>query len=406
MQTLHNELERALAEVLPQEVLRKTVASKLQSKGITLSEESMRKLIANLLEGKADMILDATQSPDGQSDVVIDFTDEDGSEIETRLNEAIPAVIQSVSASLADDILRTLKKRWPREAKSQNGEMRGFRRRVDQRWGGAIGRLRMLLTISREFGATINDETRSTPSYLGDVLLRLHARACQIVEEIVCLLGAGLADGAMARWRTLSEIAVVACFIGKHGEDAAERYSIHQYIETWKAAEKYQECYERLGYEAMEPVELQRTKADYDAALARFGENFRGDYGWAVEALKNNRPKFSDVEKAAGLDHLRAHYRMAGHNVHGNPKGAFFKLGLLPGTDLMLAGPSNAGLADPGHSAAISLTQVSCNLYRVQPTFDNVVAMLMMLQLTKEVGELFGTAHERLLKDESEMPCE
>ena len=53
MQTLHNEFQRAIASVLTEKVLRKIVASKLQSKGITLSEESMHKLIANLLEGKS-----------------------------------------------------------------------------------------------------------------------------------------------------------------------------------------------------------------------------------------------------------------------------------------------------------------------------------------------------------------
>jgi hypothetical protein len=40
-------------------------------------------------------------------------------------------------------------------------------------------------------------------------------------------------------------------------------------------------------------------------------------------------PTFKDIERAAGIDHLRAHYRMASHNVHANPKGVFFKLGML-----------------------------------------------------------------------------
>lgn len=38
---------------------------------------------------------------------------------------------------------------------------------------------------------------------------------------------------------------------------------------------------------------------------------------------------------------------IAEHNVHANPKGAFFKLGLLCEINILLGGPSNAGLVDP-----------------------------------------------------------
>ena len=38
------------------------------------------------------------------------------------------------------------------------------------------------------------------------------------------------------------------------------------------------------------------------------------DYGWASHHLGNPQPTFKDIERAAGIDHLRAHYRMASHN--------------------------------------------------------------------------------------------
>jgi hypothetical protein len=54
----------------------------------------------------------------------------------------------------------------------------------------------MLLTISREFGESLNQETRASSSdetrYRVEVLTRLHARGCQVVEEILALLSAGL----------------------------------------------------------------------------------------------------------------------------------------------------------------------------------------------------------------------
>ncbi|WP_224497072.1 DUF5677 domain-containing protein [Bradyrhizobium septentrionale] len=47
----------------------------------------------------------------------------------------------------------------------------------------------------------------------------LHARSCQITQEIIWLLSGGFADAAMARWRTLREATAVASLIGEHGED-------------------------------------------------------------------------------------------------------------------------------------------------------------------------------------------
>jgi len=53
-------------------------------------------------------------------------------------------------------------------------------------------------------------------------LARLYGRACQIGRKIELLLSNGFADGAEARWRTLHELTVVACFIYKHGEETAK----------------------------------------------------------------------------------------------------------------------------------------------------------------------------------------
>lgn len=65
----------------------------------------------------------------------------------------------------------------------------------------------------------------------------------------------------------------------------------------------------------------------------------------------------------------------------------------------MLAGPSNAGLTDPGHSTAISLLQINSALLALQLTFDNLVALRVMLLLENEIGEMFLDADRRLQED-------
>ena len=90
---------------------------------------------------------------------------------------------------------------------------------------------------------------------------------------------------------------------------------------------------------------------------------------------------------------------MASHNVHANPKGIFFKIGLVEDSACLLAGPSNVGLADPGHAAAISLTQISSAFGLLRPTADSLVTLKMLGLLRDEVGEALIEAHRRLEGD-------
>ena len=129
--------------------------------------------------------------------------------------------------------------------------------------------------------------------------------------------------------------------------------------------------------------------------VRRFGKSYGGNYGWAADALKLSKPSFAEVEKAAGLDNLRPYYRMASHNIHANPKGVFVKLGLAGiGTDLLLAGPSQRGLADPGHGAAISISQATTALLTSQPNLDRLVVCDVLQRLQQKVGAAFMATHE------------
>ena len=310
-----------------------------------------------------------------------------------------------VTGELSEKILADLKRKWRIESRLQRRELASFEKRLYDRWKVPFEGLRMLLTISRELGDSINQEIRELPGassrkHLIDALVRAHVRGCQITAEIIWLLEAGFADGAMARWRTLHEFAVVALFVSAHGEDLAERYILHDIIESRRAMRDYILCQGRLGYEPIGEDEIEAVEASYKNVIGRFGTNFsRGQYGWAAEQLQISEPTFAHIERAVGADHLRAHYRMAIHNVHANAKGVFFKLGLLDESQVLLAGPSNAGLTDPGHGAALSLMQVSAAVGLLEPTVDNIIAVKMIAALTEEIGEAFMRANKRLAED-------
>lgn len=409
MQSLHKTLEDTLGQ-LPGQLYTQLLVQKLKAHGVNLSCREQQQLEQHILSGASETFNLRRWRWWEPEHVTLGVTAEEMQEIERQFThvavDKLPALIEATANDLAAKILVILKNKWSSEFRSQHRKSAGFQRRLYRHWGVPLGLLKMLLTISREYGGSVNQELRdaltSTVPHLTEVLTRLHARACQIVDEILVLLTAGFADGAMARWRTLHEIAVIALFIGEHGEDLAEQYVLHQHVESKRAMQDYIACQKRLGYDPLEASEIEATERSYAEVIARFGRPFGTQYGWAAQQLRSNQPSFSDIERAVGIDHLRAHYRMASYNVHANPKGVFFKLGLLEESDLLLAGPSNAGFADPGHSAAISLVQASTPLGLLHPTLDNVIVMRIMVDLIDEIGSTFADAHQQLVADTAE----
>jgi hypothetical protein len=412
MRILQDAIEGALQD-LPEQALSALTERKLAEQGVKLSARQRKLLTKSIMQGDTETVRLWGWKGWDHRHVTVQFTSEDAEQVEKKFTEFIEKrlldLVQTVTEDLSQAILADLKRRWRAESLRQRRELAGFRKRLYGRWKVPLEALRMMVTMSRELGDSVNRELRQSPDasrsrHLIDVLARSHARACQIAEEILTLLEAGFADGAMARWRTMHEIAVVASFIATHGEEMAERYVSHQAIESKRAADDYQRCQPRLGYEPLPDKDIKAAQKAYDAVIAKYGPEFaRGDYGWARRHLgKPKAPTFKDIESAVQIDHFRAHYRLASHNVHANPKGVFFKLGILAESQVLLAGPSNAGLADPGHGAALSLLRVTAALVGLQqpPTLDNNVALLMMVQLGDEIGEAFGEAHARLEADD------
>lgn len=71
--------------------------------------------------------------------------------------------------------------------------------------------------------------------YLFEALTGLHARACRVAVEIHHLLAGGFPMGALARCRTLHEIAVTMMILADFGcmdehPDLAERFLLHEDI--------------------------------------------------------------------------------------------------------------------------------------------------------------------------------
>ena len=170
---------------------------------------------------------------------------------------------------------------------------------------------------------------------------------------------------------------------------------LHEAIQQRKLARAYKKHENRARLEPLTQAEIDVLDERCETLVARFGKEFDEDYGWAASALGNKRPSLAEIERAVQLDHLRPYYRMASDNVHANSHGAFYKLGgFSPDLDILLAGPSNMGLADPGHGTALSLTQVTAALVSTTPTLDSLTELTVLGLLEDETGAAFLQAHK------------
>ena len=319
-------------------------------------------------------------------------------ELESSVDDMIPGLVDNT----ANLILARIRKDASSGLKRHRRDRKGFEKRLNERWKYPLDLLDLVIALSMEAGTEFirkfRNEAVSSNDAVFEALTRLHARGCQVSGEVLALLHTGFADGAHARWRSLHEMAVVASLIQEHGQELAERYLLHETIQQYKLAYEYQRVFDRLGDEPPSKEDLDNLQIQRDELIARFGESFNGDYGWASSAIGSNRPTMSDIEQHVQLDHMRPYYRMASDNVHPNSHGAHFRLGLHSSQqeEVLLAGPSNFGLADPGHSTAISLLQLTTTLLATESDLDCVVTMKILAELTNEVGEAFLKVHQEL----------
>jgi hypothetical protein len=416
MNKLQNMLEDTLQKSFsPENLLVSIILKELKRKGIVISAKQKIQLKAqiksNIQSSTFKFELDEEEFLKCPADLKKNSTKLLSLKIDSErelvsLNEKVSKitskVVPKLTAEAAKTIYRNLKKSYPLQKQQHASDLLPFYMDIEKDWGKAIDLLEMLCFLASEAGSNFNNEFRASAAarkdFVFEVLSRLHARSCQITSEIILLLRHGFADGAHARWRTLHEISLFGNFIKKHGNNVAERYLYHDAIESYKAGLSFQKHCETLGYQKLNDEEFGAIKTKYDFCIKKYGIQFKNKYGWAAVAIKKDNPNISDIELDVGLAHMRPYYRMASHNIHANPKGIKFRLGLLPDKeDVLLAGPSNLGMTDPGHCTAISLLQITTTLLAsIEPNLDRLVVLTILSNLEGEIGAAFIKAETRL----------
>lgn len=269
-----------------------------------------------------------------------------------------------------------------------------FCKQNQKRWKDGFDALEMLIIICTEIGENFNRDYRPNAvkekNLVFDLVVRHHARACLIGQEILCLLKSGFADGAHARWRTLHEVTVTAMFIKKHGQECAKRFYRYDIVESYKGMKQHKKYESRLQEKAPNDKEIKECKNRLDKILKEYGNDFKKPYAWAAQSLEKSKVNFSDIEKDVSLDHIRPYYKWASQNIHSDPKGINKKLALCETDyDILLVGQSNSGMTEPAHIMAISLCQITALLLTTEPTLEQIALISVVQKYEKDIGQLF-----------------
>jgi hypothetical protein len=306
--------------------------------------------------------------------------------------DAMPGlVLEAFAPHAALAMLRELKKAAPKMLRERKQSDTGFEKRNYRRWKKPLDLLELLWNISEEVGGKFNQLERPAAvlakDYQFEALVSLHARGLLIGREILCLLYGGFPDGALSRWRSLHEIAVMAVFLQRHDQEVSHRYLASFPFASLHAAEQLNSHSERAGMEPFSTQDLAEMKSRCDGFEARFGKEMHHERGWASQVLNNPKPTFAQLEKTVGLDHWRPRYRWASQHTHGGYRPALASLGTSESTqEVHLVGQSNSGFTDPLHMTAISLNLVTSSLLIIRPTVDNIIFLRIISDLSDNVG--------------------
>lgn len=387
--------------------IRMLIEEKLSNAGITVDRRYKKDLLRqierllvknssvfeiNLYEGRLKKL-----NPDIDFSKLEDLSldDDDFSRIADVVSKNVEDVAPQLIDAAAEKTWKILRKHRQEELAYARARRAEFEYRLEKRWRKGVDALEQLIGLAIDLGRESNGSGRAYALEHDDLvfeaLIRLHARACRTASEVLTLIKAGFADGAHARWRSLHELAVVAAFVSEGGNDTANRYLLHEPIESFKAAREINRLHEEMGHEPISDAQIADLELRVTELKDHFGEAYGEQWGWASAALDNNpRPTFAQIEEFVGLQKWRPYFRMASHNVHAGPKGVAFSLGLVNDVNsTLLAGPSDTGFADPAHGTAISVFQITSLLLLRVPGLDSVIRSKVMLALVDEIGETF-----------------
>lgn len=303
------------------------------------------------------------------------------------------ATVEALLEKGPHDLFATYKQALPEAIKAETTARIEFERGNQTRWGPAFDLLEMVLICSGEHAGAVSglygQKAATSDDLSFPAIKHLHAKAILIGREVLHLCRGGYPDGALARWRSLHEVATTATFLKEHRETASRFLASFDY-RALKAAEQMNRYANRANLEPFSESDLMEMRARREAH--GFDDNLAADYEWARPALdvSAKRPvSFADIELAVGLDHWRPRYRWASQHTHAPYRPLSNSLGEAEArSPLFLVGPSNSGMVDPLQMTAMSMTLADAAFFVLYPDFDRTIGLKVQMLAAEEIGPL------------------
>jgi len=319
---------------------------------------------------------------------------------EKVLLDAIEPAYNQARAKAKLSLLRELKRSAPKMLRERRKDIAGFEKRNFARWRKASDRFEMLIVMVEEIGEAHDVEFGPAASENDDykfaALAHLLPRAVLVAREILHLLKGGYPDAALARWRSLYEMSVIAQFLSQHDSNIAVRYLASFDFRALRAAREYNAHAKRGNLEPFSPEDLAALEQRAADVERHIGERLKKDYDWAHPALaprfatlKPDKVDFAHIEQSVEMDHWRPRFRWANQHIHGGFRPHGTLLGMCEsGEGVALVGPSNSGFVDPFQMGAISLVHVATVFLLTEANLDRIVQIDMLGDVGDEIAEI------------------
>ena len=131
----------------------------------------------------------------------------------------------------------------------------------------------------------------------------------------------------------------------------------------------------------------------------KYGEKFDKSWGWIPKSKLADR-NFRSLAIQVGLDRDIPFYNLSAAAIHGLSRG-FYRLGLPPDLqdEMLLAGASLFGLADPLQLTAIHLNLVTVSFLLLEPDFETIKMLEIMNDFATEISVTAVDVHNAIEKE-------
>ncbi|WP_287925208.1 MULTISPECIES: DUF5677 domain-containing protein [Diaphorobacter] len=398
--SIQETLDRCVADATaPEQLLSLALAKAAKRRNLSLPELETQRLTTAILKAEGDTIqldLDPPCSLGETEEEIQAAVQGLVDELNVSLADVGDSVVEAISRAVPDALGKVAQIVGDHISEQAHEHTLQLRRAHSDRaetvrclWGTAIDQLDFLRHFALEWnyaaveqhqGGYVNPNTAFA-------LTRLVVRAYEVVGELITLARAGYADGALARWRSLHEICVVAMFLARRSDRCAEMYLSHHWVEELRLLEVDRASGTARAINTHRDRYVSNLRMQKTALVKKFGTAFASDYGWASVELGRPKTTFRDLESHVGLETLRHGYQQANSTVHGGALATLTRISLgavgIDGTEA----PPAYGCEVATNYAAASLSMMIAELCLDSENADLVAMSLVIHNCALKIRE-------------------